>query len=92
MPCDTAAARRVLRNSLTLIYEILTLIVSTTFLFLYLLMMNVLCMKAENVDQGNCMEFVSIMHAYHNYSKIMQQQSSNGNTISLLDNGKQLKR
>lgn len=38
---------------------------------LYLFMMNVLCMKEENVDQGDCMVFVSIMHAYHNHSKIM---------------------
>lgn len=62
----------VLRNCLAVIYEILTLIVSMTSLPLYLFMMNVLCMKAENVDQGNCMEFVSIMHAYHNHRKIMQ--------------------
>lgn len=34
--------------------------------------MNVLCMNAENVDVGNCMEFVSIMHVYHNHGKIMQ--------------------
>lgn len=48
-------------------------------------MMNVLCMKEQNVDQGNCLEFVSIMHAYHNHSKIMHYQNSSGNTISVLD-------
>lgn len=53
--------------------------------------MNVLCMKAENVDRENCMEFVSIMHAYHNHTKIMQWQSSNGNKISLLDIAEQLR-
>lgn len=33
--------------------------------------MNVLCMKAENVYQGNSVEFVFIMYAYHNDDKIM---------------------
>lgn len=61
----------VLRNSRAVIYEIPTLIVSRTSL-LVLFMINVLCMKAENVDQENCMEFVSIMHAYHNHGQIMQ--------------------
>lgn len=28
-------------------------------------------MRAENVDRGSCMELVSIMQTYHNYSKIM---------------------
>lgn len=43
-------------------------------------------MKEENVDQGDCMEFVSIMHAYHNHSKIMHYQNITGNRVSVLDN------
>lgn len=38
---------------------------------LFLFMINVLCMRAENVDRGSCTEFVSIMQTYHNYSKMM---------------------
>lgn len=44
-------------------------------------------MKAENVEWGNCEEFVFIMYAYRNDDKIMHKQcNTGGETINLLNN------
>lgn len=41
-------------------------------------------MNAENVERGNCEEFVFIMYAYRNDDKIMHKQcNSGGETINL---------
>lgn len=53
--------------------------------------MDSLCAKAENVERGNCEEFVFIMYAYRNDDKIMHEQcNAGGEMINLLNNVKQL--
>lgn len=61
------------------------------FIFFLQSVMDCLCVKAENVERGNCEEFVFIMYAYRNDDKIMHKQcNTGGETINLLNSVKQL--